>query len=416
MWAPAHWPCLGSPSKFALEGVFAVLMLMYLGGIELTYFSQSLLDDPRVRVPAFAFAWTMSSLIMLGVAHEAVGKDTWTSFAARALTPCVCAAGVGRVASSAEGPESGFIGLMSMLTIWSHFLATSSTNNLAVRLFAFVGAPIYLLTHLRLLSMGRLTPPIFWLVPADDDIRGKLRTGIWLSFTFFSLQLLACMSCKIQRAPRHLPRQHPAGASGNSLSTPMMLALAGAAVAVMYQNALAGNSSLHQSYQRPISTGRDRHFSLAGNSSLHQSIRLAISTGPDRHILAELQQLPQLPSFRWQDHAIDTATYQRDPMRVARIPGLDAEHLPQATIEHVQRMQRTALWDVLSSFLVSALLVMYRAPRTEIESQLTPISATLEEVLHFLPHGRCRPSRRLSKLVRLVWAGSGFAHAGRCRG
>jgi hypothetical protein len=159
----------------------------------------------------------------------------------------------------------------------------------------------------------------------------------------------------------------------------MILALAGAAVAVMFQNALAGNSSLHQSYQRPISTGRDRHFSLAGNSSLHQSIRLAISTGPDRHILAELQQLPQLPSFRWQDHAIDTATYQRDPMRVARIPGLDAEHLPQATIEHMQRMQRTALWSVLSSFLVSVLLVMYRAPRTEIESQ---ISATLEEV-HF---------------------------------
>jgi hypothetical protein len=162
----------------------------------------------------------------------------------------------------------------------------------------------------------------------------------------------------------------------------MILALAGAAVAVMFQNALAGNSSLHQSYQRPISTGRDRHFSLAGNSSLHQSIRLAISTGPDRHILAELQQLPQLPSFRWQDHAIDTATYQRDPMRVARIPGLDAEHLPQATIEHMQRMQRTALWSVLSSFLVSVLLVMYRAPRTEIELQLTPISATLEEV-HF---------------------------------
>jgi len=370
MWAPAHWPCLGSPSKFALEGVFAVLMLMYLGGIELTYFSQSLLDDPRVRVPAFAFAWTMSSLIMLGVAHEAVGKDTWTSFAARALTPCVCAAGLGvallGVELHAENHRNGLIvyiaALILIFAIWSIFLAVSNINDLALRLFAFVGGPIYLLTHMRLLSMGRLTPPIFWLVPADDDIRGKLRTGIWLSFTFFSLQLLACMSCKIQRAPRHLPRQPPAGASFNSLSTPMMLALAGAAVAVIYQNA------------------------LAGNPSLHQSIRLAISTGPDRHILAELQQLPQLPPFRWQDHAIDTATYRRDPMRVARIPRLDAEHLPQATIEHMlytmRPTDRTALWGVLSTFLISAVLVMYRAPRTEIASRLTPISATLEEV-HF---------------------------------
>jgi len=401
MWAPAHRPCLSSSSKFALEGVFAVLMLMFLGGIELTHFSQSLLDDPRVRVPAFAFAWTMSSLIMLGVAHEAVGKDTWTSFAARALTPCVCAAGLGvallGVALQAEDHRNGLIGLMCMLAIWSAFLAVSNINDLALRLFAFVGGPIYLLTHMRLLSMGRLTPPMFGLVPADDDSRGKLRTGIWLSCAFFSLQLLACTSFKIQRAPRHLPRQPPAGASFNSLSTPMMLALAGAAVAVIYQNA------------------------LAGNPSLHQSIRLAISTGPDRHILAELQQLPQLPPFRWQDHAIDTATYRRDPMRVARIPRLDAEHLPQATIEHMlytmRPTDRTALWGVLSSFLISAVLVMYRAPRTEIASRLTPISATLEEVhLHFLPHGRCRPSRRLSKLVRLVWAGSGFAHAGRCRG
>ena len=374
---PAPW--IGNLSK-----LIALMLMIYSVGIELTCFSKTLLDDPRVRVPFFASAWTMISLLLLEVAQEGADKGSWTAFAARALTPCACVSGL-CVATQGGDHLDGWIGLIwRIFTLWSIFLAVfSKFNRLAFRLFGVAGCPIIVFTHLRLISMDCLTPAMFWLVPVDDDSRGKLRMSIALGFCFFSAVLLTCVSSTIPRSPRHLPHQHPAVATTQNgkvcnvattqngkvcnalkaaLSAPMMLALAGAALAIMYQIIFTG----------------------IGIASSRQPFELVVSTGPERHVLAQWQQQPQPPPFRWQRNATDADNFQRDPTQVAR----HAEHVPHASMEHVLPTDRTALRGILqgvfASFLVSTVLVMYNASQhTEIESRLTTDSAALEEVLMF---------------------------------
>ena len=367
---PAPWSG-NFPSKLAL--LIALMLTIYSVGIELTCFSKTLLDDPRVRVPFFASAWTMISLLLLEVAQEGAGKGSWTAFAARALTPCACVSGL-CVATQGGDHMDGWIGLVwRIFTLWSIFWSIyAKFNHLAFRLFGVAGCPIFMFTHLRLISMDCLTPAMFWLVPVDDDSRGKLRMSIALGFCFFSVILFTCVSSTISRSPRHLAHQHPSVATTQNgkvcnaikaaLSTPMMLALAGAAVAIMYQNIFAGIgiASSHQPFEPVIATGPE---------------------GPERHVLAQWQQQPQPPPFRWQRNATDTDNYQRDPTQVAR----HAEHVPHAAKEYMLPTDRTALWGVLqgvfASFLVSTVLVMYNASQhTEIDSWLTTDSAALEEV------------------------------------
>jgi hypothetical protein len=352
------------------------MLTIYSVGIELTCFSKTLLDDPRVRVPFFASAWTMISLLLLEVAQEGAGKGSWTAFAARALTPCACVSGL-CVATQGGDHMDGWIGLMwRIFTLWSIFLAVyAKFNRLAFRLFGVAGCPIIMFTHLRLISMDCLTPAMFWLVPVDDDSRGKLRMSIALGFCFFSAILLTCVSSTISRSPRHLPHQHPAVATTQNgkacnalkaaLSAPMMLALvAGAALAIMYQII----------------------FTEIGIASSRQPFELVVSTRPERHVLAQWQQQPQPPPFRWQRNATDADNFQHDPTQVAR----HAEHVPHASMEHMLPTDRTALRGILqgvfASFIVSTVLVMYNASQhteiTEIESRLTTASAALEEVLY----------------------------------
>jgi hypothetical protein len=304
----------------ALERLFAAIMLVYTGGVELTGFSDTLLDNPSLRVPFFAFAWTVISLLALANAHEAAGKGTLTALTARALSPWLFVAGLG-VAMLTGEIQLGFIGLLSMLVLWATCLAAlANWHCRAFRLFAFAGFPIFLFMHLLLFSIGRLTPVMLWLQPADDATRGKVHVAATITCCFQSVQLLTCVYSKsLPRSkcvPQHLPHERPKSTSIShamactSPSTLGVLALVGVAVAfvvnIIYQNIFSSASS-HQ-----------------------ESIGLSISVGSERRILAGLQ-------------------------------------LSEVSTE------RASLWWAFAISVIGAVLVVSRMSREQIESRLTPV-------------------------------------------
>ena len=269
---PTRWPRLGrSRSRLAdgLEGLVAAMLLMY-SGVALTRFSDTLLKDPSVRVPIVGSVWLTVSLLFLALAHEAAVKGTWAALATRPLALCILAFfGLGfTVVTTGETQElSRLIGIVLLLGWASSTIALMGTQHRAFWLLVFVGWPAYELLYVVSFSMGLMTPAMTWLDPGvDDALELRLLVGTTVTCCFQSIELLACV-CAQERSPRHLPHERPKHVSvrhGASPSTAeqaglVMLALAAAVVAVIW-NLLPELLSPDESAKLTISAASERHL------------------------------------------------------------------------------------------------------------------------------------------------------------
>jgi len=320
---PTRWPQLGrSRSRLAvgLEGLVAAMMLMYSGGVALTRFSDTLLNDPSIRVPFLQSVWVTVSLLFLAIADEAAGKGTRTALVARLLALCILAAELaiaGLVLTIATGETRvRLLGLAAILLWASPTVSLLVTQHRALWLLVFVGWPAFAFSHVVLASMGLVARAMMWIDPGDDDaLEFKLLLNTTSNFIFQSFQLLAGIWAQ-ERLPRHLPRERPKHVSvrsGASRSMLVMLALTGVAVAFIYQ------------------------IFLPQIVSPSESATLSILAGSERHLLSRLRLvLSESPT--------DGAT----------------------------------LWGVLAAFTVGAILVASRVARMRSESRLSKLDGSLE--------------------------------------
>lgn len=297
----------------ALEGLFAAMMVLYSGGVEFG-FSDTLLDNPNARVPWFACAWVILSLLTLANASKAAGNGTWTAVTARALTPCVFAVGLGAAKLTGEA-QLIFIGLLSIVIIWAiHLAALANSHSGAFQLFAFLGFPVFLLTHLVLFFTDRLTPVMLWLEPADDATRWKLHVGATLIRCFQSAQLLVCV-CTRKCGPRHLPHDRPK----NEAICDATASTSSSMLGVLSITGVAAAFIIHLAYE---------------NIFLNAAIMQSISFGAERHILGRLQ-------------------------------------LPEGSSE------RAALYGAIAISVVGGVVTVSRGSRMQIEPRLTPVCPAL---------------------------------------
>jgi hypothetical protein len=319
---PTRWPRLGrSRSRLVvgLEGLVAAMMLMYSGGVALTRFSDTLLNDPSVRVPFLTSVRSMLPLLFLAIAHEAAGKGTRTALLARLLALCILAAQLavaGLLTIVTGETRVRFLGLGALLAWASPTVLLMVTQHRALWLLVFVGWPIFASSHVVLASMGLFVRSMMWIDPGDDDaLEFKLLLNTTSNCVFQSFELLACIWAQ-ERLPRHLPRERPRHVSvrnGASRSMLVMLALTGVAVAFIYQNFLPQIVSPSESATMTILPGSGRH--------LLSRWRLVLSECPT-----------------------DGAT----------------------------------LWGVLAAFTIGALLVASRVARMRSESRLSKLDGSLE--------------------------------------
>lgn len=319
---PRSWPRLGrARSSFAggLEGLLAAGLLLYTGGVALTGFSDTLLHDPRFRVPFFVSAWLLTDMHALAIAKDSAGKGTWTALATWPLSLLTWFAGM--TLFQLEGElQIRFIGSVFLLLWTCPLLALIGTQHRALWLLVFAGWPVFVLSHVVLVSIGVMTPACAWLDAAGDAaLQSRFLAGVAHTCSFQSISLFACIWAT-PRLPRHLPHEHPKQVPahlGISPSSFVLLTLTGLAVAIAYQNVVAEKVSFRE-FLRPS---------------------VSISAGSGRDLLSRLPLLSE------------SAT------------------------------DRAALWGVLAAFSVGALLVAARVRRGSPRESLVAEDGTgMEEV------------------------------------